>query len=56
MFFQDTYNNVLKCDYTFDEPEFQDISDFAKDFIAKLLIVNQEDRMSADQALSTYAQ
>ena len=50
--FQDTYNNVIKCDYTFDEPEFQDISDDAKDFISKLLQLSQDQRMSADEALN----
>ncbi len=50
-FFQETYNNILNCDYTLDEPEFADISDEAKDFIARLLVVDQNNRMSADEAL-----
>ena len=50
--FQETYNNVIKCDYTFDEPEFQDISEDAKDFISKLLQLTQDRRMSADEALN----
>ena len=50
--FQETYNNVIKCDYTFDEPELQDISEDAKDFIFKLLQLSQDHRMSADDALN----
>ena len=41
----------MECDYTFDEDEFEDISETAKEFIEKLLVVKQENRMSADDAL-----
>jgi serine/threonine protein kinase len=34
-----------------EEPEFEDISEGAKDFISKLLIPDQSIRMSADEAL-----
>ena len=49
--FQETYDNIVSCDYTTDEPEFEDISEEAKDFIVKLLKVKHDDRMSADEAL-----
>lgn len=42
----------MRRDYTFEEDEFEEISDIAKDFIDKLLVVNQEHRMSAEEALS----
>jgi len=48
---QETYDNIVSCDYTTDEPEFEDISEEAKDFIVKLLKVKHDDRMSADEAL-----
>lgn len=34
-----------------EEPEFEDVSDEAKDFITKLLVIDQSKRMSADEAL-----
>ena len=41
----------MALDYTTNEPEFEDISDEAKDFIAKLIVADQEQRLSADEAL-----
>ena len=38
----DTLTNVIKCDYDFDYEDFDDISEAAKDFIDKLLIVNKK--------------
>ena len=35
-----------------EEPEFQAISDMAKDFIERLIVTDQEKRMSAEEALS----
>uniref|UniRef100_A0A673YYC3 Myosin light chain kinase family member 4 n=1 Tax=Salmo trutta TaxID=8032 RepID=A0A673YYC3_SALTR len=37
----ETLNNILACQWNFDEEEFTDISEEAKDFISKLLIVNK---------------
>ncbi len=49
--FQETYDNILSCDYTTKEPEFDDISEEAKDFIAHLLVIDPKKRMSAAGAL-----
>lgn len=37
----ETLNNILACKWNFDEPEFADTSEEAKDFISRLLIVNK---------------
>lgn len=34
----ETLNNILACQWNFEEEEFTDISEEAKDFIARLLI------------------
>ncbi len=34
----ETLTNIVRCNYTFDYPEFNDISADAKDFIKKLLM------------------
>jgi len=44
---QETYSNILACDYTTDEPEFEDISDEAKDFISRLLVIDCSLRLSS---------
>ncbi|KAM3604065.1 uncharacterized protein V6R79_005895 [Siganus canaliculatus] len=46
-----TLNNILACKWNFDEPEFVDTSEEAKDFISRLLIVNKSWRMGASEAL-----
>ncbi|XP_067462108.1 myosin light chain kinase 2, skeletal/cardiac muscle isoform X2 [Thunnus thynnus] len=46
-----TLNNILACQWNFDEPEFVDTSQEAKDFITRLLIVNKSWRMGAAEAL-----
>jgi myosin-light-chain kinase len=38
----DTYANINRALYDFDDEAFTDISDEAKDFISKLLIKNKE--------------
>lgn len=50
-FKQETFDNVLNCRYTFDEEEFSLVSDEAKDFIAKLLVVDQGIRLTASESL-----
>lgn len=37
----ETLNNILACKWNFDEPEFADTSEEAKDFISKMLVVNK---------------
>lgn len=47
-----TMAKTLKCDYTFDLPNFQQISENAKNFISKLLIMESQNRFSALECLS----
>ncbi|KAB5539895.1 hypothetical protein PHYPO_G00094430 [Pangasianodon hypophthalmus] len=47
----ETLNNILECKWNFEEAEFADISDEAKDFITRLLIKSKSWRMSASQSL-----
>ncbi|CAB4064445.1 MYLK [Lepeophtheirus salmonis] len=49
---QETYNNIVECRYTFDEPEFDLISESAKNFISSLLIIDQKLRLRASHALA----
>ncbi|XP_062424505.1 myosin light chain kinase family member 4 [Rhea pennata] len=47
----ETLNNILACSWNFEDEEFQDVSDVAKDFISKLLIKEKCWRISATAAL-----
>ncbi|XP_067110032.1 myosin light chain kinase 2, skeletal/cardiac muscle isoform X2 [Osmerus mordax] len=47
----ETLNNILACQWNFDEEEFLHISDQAKDFISKLLVINKSWRIGASEAL-----
>ncbi|XP_008301306.1 myosin light chain kinase 3 isoform X2 [Stegastes partitus] len=47
----ETLNNILACQWNFDEQEFVDTSEEAKDFIRRLLIVNKSWRMGASESL-----
>ncbi|XP_076873388.1 myosin light chain kinase family member 4 isoform X2 [Brachyhypopomus gauderio] len=47
----ETLNNILACQWTFEGTEFSDISDEAKDFIQCLLVKSKSWRMSASQSL-----
>ncbi|XP_054452589.1 myosin light chain kinase 3 [Anoplopoma fimbria] len=47
----ETLNNILACKWNFEEQEFVDTSEEAKDFISKLLVVNKSWRMGASEAL-----
>ena len=42
---------IITADYEFFSPEFDGISDIAKDFISKLLQADPKNRMTVDQAL-----
>ncbi|XP_056247797.1 myosin light chain kinase 2, skeletal/cardiac muscle isoform X2 [Seriola aureovittata] len=46
-----TLNNILACQWNFEEQEFVETSKEAKDFISRLLIVNKSWRMGAAEAL-----
>ncbi|XP_030608379.1 myosin light chain kinase 2, skeletal/cardiac muscle [Archocentrus centrarchus] len=47
----ETLNNILGCQWNFEEQEFEATSEEAKDFITRLLIVNKSWRMGACEAL-----
>ncbi|XP_010224716.1 PREDICTED: myosin light chain kinase family member 4 [Tinamus guttatus] len=47
----ETLNNILACSWNFEDEEFRDVSDEAKDFISKLLIKEKCWRISATAAL-----
>ncbi|XP_010161528.1 myosin light chain kinase family member 4, partial [Antrostomus carolinensis] len=47
----ETLNNILSCSWDFEDEEFRDVSDEAKDFISKLLIKEKCWRISATAAL-----
>ncbi|KAL2097258.1 hypothetical protein ACEWY4_006465 [Coilia grayii] len=46
-----TLNNILQCQWSFEEDEFIGISEEAKDFISKLLLINKSWRIGAAEAL-----
>ncbi|KAG6798454.1 calcium/calmodulin-dependent protein kinase type 1 isoform X1 [Apis mellifera caucasica] len=46
------FAQILKGEFEFDSPYWDDISDSAKDFIHKLMCVNVEERYSCKQALA----
>ncbi|KAH7954436.1 hypothetical protein HPB49_018379 [Dermacentor silvarum] len=48
----ETMANVTRAEYDFDDESFDQISEEAKDFIAKLLLKDKEDRMTASQGLN----
>ncbi|KAI4878129.1 hypothetical protein NFI96_011070, partial [Prochilodus magdalenae] len=47
----ETLNNILSCQWNFEEDEFLGISSEAKDFISKLLVFNKSWRIGAGEAL-----
>ncbi|CAM4526352.1 myosin light chain kinase family member 4 [Caretta caretta] len=47
----ETLNNILACSWDFENEEFQDVSEEAKDFLSKLLIKEKSWRMSATSSL-----
>ncbi|XP_040040598.1 myosin light chain kinase family member 4 isoform X3 [Gasterosteus aculeatus] len=47
----ETLNNILACQWNFEEVEFTDISDEAKEFITLLLVKSKSWRMSATESL-----
>ncbi|KAM9364137.1 uncharacterized protein mylk4b [Pholidichthys leucotaenia] len=47
----ETLNNILACQWNFEEEEFKDISEQAKDFITRLLVKSKSWRMSAAESL-----
>lgn len=47
-----TYNNISKAEFDFDDESFEGISDEAKDFISKLLVKESNKRMLANECLN----
>ncbi|XP_073777989.1 uncharacterized protein mylk4a isoform X4 [Danio rerio] len=47
----ETLNNILACQWNFEEDEFSEVSAEAKDFISKLLVVDKSWRIGATEAL-----
>ncbi|XP_039609351.1 myosin light chain kinase 3-like isoform X3 [Polypterus senegalus] len=47
----ETLNNILACRWDFEEEEFKNVSEEAKDFIRKLLIKDKSWRISATESL-----
>ena len=43
---------TLKCQFTFEMPNFEKVSDNAKDFISSLLVLKADERMTAEQCLA----
>ena len=48
---QNLYQQIMQGQYQFDSPHWDDISDQAKDFITKLLVVDPKKRYTTKQAL-----
>lgn len=47
----DTFTNVERVDFDFEDPVFETISAVAKDFMCQLIVKNPRKRMSAEQCL-----
>jgi len=48
---KDLFENILKGNYDFPDPEWSGVSEDAKNFIRKMLVVNSEKRYNAEQCL-----
>jgi len=49
---QAMFKRILKADYEFHDPWWNEVSDSAKDLVTKLLVLDPRKRLSSDQALS----
>lgn len=49
----DTFANITRADYDFDDEAFDAVSKEAKEFILNLLIHRKEDRLTAKQCLES---
>lgn len=45
------FDKILRADYDFPDPEWSDVSEDAKDFIRKLLVIEPESRYTAKQCI-----
>lgn len=48
----ETFVNITRVDWDFEDEAFDHVSQDAKDFISKLLLQRKEDRMTADECLN----
>lgn len=49
----DTFTNITRADYDFEDDAFDAVSEEARDFIASLLVHRKEDRLSAKQCIES---
>ena len=49
----ETFSNITRADYDFDDDAFDCVSQQAKDFISNLLVHRKEDRWTAEQCLES---
>lgn len=49
----DTFANITRADYDFDDEAFDNVSQDAKDFIGNLLVHRKENRLTAKQCLAS---
>lgn len=47
----DTFANITRADFDFDDEAFDQVSQEAKDFISNLLVHRKEDRLTAQECL-----
>jgi serine/threonine protein kinase len=49
----DTFTNITRADYDFDDEAFDAVSEEAREFIASLLVHRKEERLTAQQCLES---
>lgn len=49
----DTFANITRADYDFDDESFETVTQNAKEFISSLLIHRKEERLTAEQCLKS---
>ena len=49
---QAMFQRILKCDFEFTSPWWDDVSLNAKDFVSKLIVLDPKKRLSAKEALA----
>lgn len=49
----DTFANITRADYDFDDEAFDNVSQDAKEFIGNLLVHRKENRLTAKQCLAS---
>lgn len=49
----DTFANITRADYDFDDEAFETVTQNAKEFILSLLVHRKEDRLSAKQCMDS---